>query len=310
MSDQPISPELALIDPTVGNHSSRKASSMMEPFGTGNPSTPGTNGSPVAAAVQEPPSVEALLFAAGAISADQLGELVRDAVLTQRPVAAIALERGFATRDSLEGLIAASGVPVSVALGEVGTAPSLEFVSLDPEVARPAAAAVQPTVPAVPQAAAAPQTLETANAGPSAVAQVFAPEVPVAPQGEHVAAETVVAPGPGVVSAESVEERIRAIALAMEKTPLPAPLPAEVLLPQLNATLPTPDVTAAFSVFIRLESGDHVEVDTAESFERASELARAIVETVSASGEWPFVSGRFIRPEAVVSVDIERALRA
>ena len=231
---------------------------MIEPFHSDNAAAHGANGTPTPAATHEPPSIEGLLFAAGAISADQLGEVVRDAVLTQRPVASVALERGFVTRDRLAELLPAVGAHASLAeaLGEVETV---------------AVEAPSPAIAAVHQAVAA------------AAAPVQAPVVESAP-------------------AVSVEERIRAVALAAEH-PLPAPLPAIAEDAQPAAGPP-----AAFAVSIRLESGERVAVDTAESFERAAELAHGLVETVSTSGEWPFVSGRFIRPAAIVSIDVERAL--
>lgn len=263
---------------------------MIESFDSESAAAVAANGRPAALAGQDPPSIEGLLFAAGAISADQLGEAVRDAVLTQRPVVEVALERGFVTRDRLAELLPAGGVaaPPVEAPGNVDAASATGTPALEPELARTVAPMVQPIAPVLPQAA------------PVVTVAVQPPT----PQPAPVASAPLEAPVLASVLAASVEERVRAVAHAAEH-PLPAPLPAPV-----PSTQPAPAVPAAFAVSIRLESGEQIAVDTAETLERATELARAMVETVSGSGEWPFVSGRFVRPAAVVSIDIERALGA
>jgi hypothetical protein len=304
---EPISPELALIDPQLANHFPRKAGTMIAPFDSESAPVPGANGSPSAAA--DPPSVEGLLFAAGAISADQLGEVVRDAVLSDRPVAAVAVERGFVTRDALAELLRTSGAHVSVAeaLGE-------------PEVVPPAIEATPMTV-SIPveegAAGAFVPVVHPLDAAPQAVAtipaQVPLPAMSAVQQAVAAAANGVAPAGPAAFAAVAVEPLLEivpeptvqepALAVAPPAGPLfEVPLPAEAEAQQ------APAVSAAFVVSVRLESGERVAVVTAESLEHATELGRGLVETLSASGEWPFVAGRFIRPAAIVSIDIERAL--
>jgi hypothetical protein len=287
MSAEPISPELALIDPTLAKHPRGEARSMIDSFESEHAAASAPTAAP---AGPDAPSVEALLFAAGAITADQLGELVRDAVLTQRPVAALAVERGFATKSTVDALLAGTGAPTSpteaVAVAE-DPAPA-EPAVLDLRIAPSIVAAVEPIVAEVTHEAA--PVVEPAEAVPVAVAE---PEPAPA------------APAPQVALAPSVEETVRAVALAAQPT-LPAPLPAD-----LEEAAPAPAASVApagFAVFVRLQSGEQVKVGTADTFEQAAERARAVAETVSGAGEWPFASGRLIRPETIVSIDIERAL--
>ena len=66
--------------------------------------------------------------------------------------------------------------------------------------------------------------------------------------------------------------------------------------------------TSTFTILVRLQSGERLAADTAATFENAAEVARALAGELARAGEWPFVSGRFIRPTAIVSIDIERTL--
>lgn len=60
-------------------------------------------------------------------------------------------------------------------------------------------------------------------------------------------------------------------------------------------------------VVIRLRDGETIQVAAAPTLERALELARATVRTLDVpEGEWPFIRDRFIRPDAIVSVDVLR----
>lgn len=66
--------------------------------------------------------------------------------------------------------------------------------------------------------------------------------------------------------------------------------------------------TATFGVLVRLQTGEQLAVQSASSFEDAVEQAQSLAGRFSRAGEWPFIAGRCIRPEAVVSIDIERSL--
>ncbi len=63
-------------------------------------------------------------------------------------------------------------------------------------------------------------------------------------------------------------------------------------------------------VILRLHGDDPVVVGSAEGRDGAVRIAREMVqhiEQASTKGEWPQVDERFIRPGAIVSIDVQRA---
>ena len=102
-------------------------------------------------------------------------------------------------------------------------------------------------------------------------------------------------------------------------TPLPVqPVPVTEVAPPVvelrpsiepsAPAVPLPPVTAQTTtvrVLARLSNGERIEVgvhdDEAGAKAEATALMRFLRET---GGDWPFLSGRFVRPDAIVSVDI------
>jgi hypothetical protein len=80
-----------------------------------------------------------------------------------------------------------------------------------------------------------------------------------------------------------------------EPEPVVAPEPAPVLVP-----------TRRFNVAIRLVDGEFVDVTTVDDEDAAHGCAREVVADLSRprDGDWPFYGGRFLRPDAIVSVDV------
>lgn len=63
-------------------------------------------------------------------------------------------------------------------------------------------------------------------------------------------------------------------------------------------------------VILRLHGDEPIVVGSAEGRESAVRVAREMVqhiEQAATKGEWPQVDDRFIRPGAIVSVDVQRA---
>jgi len=63
-------------------------------------------------------------------------------------------------------------------------------------------------------------------------------------------------------------------------------------------------------VVLRVQGDENIVVGNAEGRENAVRIAREFVqhiELASTRGEWPQVDERFIRPGAIVSVDVQRA---
>ena len=261
---------------------------------------PGNGSAAVASAETSPlPSIEALLFNAGAISADQLGELVRDAVLTQRPVTAIVLERGLATQEMLAALQA------SVGIGILPPAPSSDAIASSPvEVSQEAAFSL-----AIPPPRVEPEPVA------AVVSQLDTPMEPTAVSDPRaVAAELV--PGPGPVMTfyqpeplKSLDECVQAAVARAAQPPPQGPAPVAADAPMVASTEGDPAATTStFTILVRLQSGERLAADTAATFENAAEVARALAGELARAGEWPLIAGRCIRPDAIVSVDIERPL--
>jgi hypothetical protein len=62
-------------------------------------------------------------------------------------------------------------------------------------------------------------------------------------------------------------------------------------------------------VILRVHGDDDILVGSAEGRENAVQIARDMVrhiEQASAQGEWPQIEERFIRPGAIVSIDVQR----
>ena len=74
----------------------------------------------------------------------------------------------------------------------------------------------------------------------------------------------------------------------------------------------TMPVATAFDerhVILRLVGGDQIDVGSVRGREAALELARATAAAVDAAAEigmWPEFGERFVRPSAIVSVDVRR----
>ena len=217
MADESISPELALVDPNVA----REPGHVIDPLEP--PRAPDPDGNGAAPPRDELP-LETLLYNTGLITAEQLGELVRDSVLLERPVAEVALERGMVEPETLRALLAPQPPPAPTAFIE-----RVDVTSLPPDVVEQLHEATGET------------------------------------WGHHV---------------EPFELK----------------------------AVPATESAAAYTVMLRFENGERLAVDSAATYDGATELARALAARFADAAEWPFAGGRFIRPETVVSVDLERAL--
>jgi hypothetical protein len=109
-----------------------------------------------------------------------------------------------------------------------------------------------------------------------------------------------------------------------ESEPLVAPLATEPVapqtVPQSNGQVPehfeddspppapaSAPAGAGFRVSIRLTSGERMTVAECEDLGEAKGYAKALTKQLGAtdSEDWPFVNGRFLKPDTIVSVDVE-----
>ncbi len=80
-----------------------------------------------------------------------------------------------------------------------------------------------------------------------------------------------------------------------------APAPTPIALPVSIETR---------RIVMRVQGGEEIELGRAEGREPAVQLAREAIRDVEEAvdrGEWPAVGDRFVRPGAIVSIDIQRS---
>jgi hypothetical protein len=179
---------------------------------------------------------------------------------------------------------------------EVVPVPQPEIVHApQPEPVAPAPGPVAVPAPE-PVAAPAPEPVAPPPPEPAA-----APAVEPVPGG-HVTVEPVVAEiHPQPVVAPVATTPAEPAPPAPESLPAPAPEPA----PEPR-TQPVPVAGVGHRLSVRLTNGERVEMGAFDDIEAAKTAARALMAQVAAAdgGDWPFVSGRFLKPETIVSVDI------
>jgi hypothetical protein len=96
---------------------------------------------------------------------------------------------------------------------------------------------------------------------------------------------------------------------AAEPEPVAAPEPVVAPEPAAAPAAPTPATSQRVKVFVRLTSGERVDAGTFDGAERAKERGAEIARTLAGDApEWPFVAGRFLRPDTIVSLDVEPEL--
>ena len=116
---------------------------------------------------------------------------------------------------------------------------------------------------------------------------------------------------PAAPTPEPVEPTPAAAVLPLpEPTPEPLVEPAAEPEPVVRITLEPPTSSAPATrtkanVFVRLTSGERISAGAFESQEAAERRARELMIAVDAHGDWPCVDGRFIKPDAVVSIDVD-----
>jgi hypothetical protein len=196
------------------------------------------------------------------------------------------------------------------------------------QAVEPVAPVVEPVAPVVePVAAAAP----VAPVAPAAPVAPVAPEpvVPVAPAPapavEPLATQPVqngegvwlgqqpdlmepVAPTHPTVEMSTPEPVLAQTQPASFVPPVEAPaMPVTadpVAQPVTEPAPPQPESELTWAVVLRLANGERLELGSFPGEAAAAEQARAVVAQVSSEDGWPFVGGRFIRPDAIVSVDL------
>jgi hypothetical protein len=102
------------------------------------------------------------------------------------------------------------------------------------------------------------------------------------------------------------ETLIEALAPVVEPTPAPEPEPEPVLIAAADPKPEPAPVSAplVFQVLAHLKNGERVEISRAADMEEAKTAATAAMHALREGGDWPLFSGRYVRPESVISIDV------
>jgi hypothetical protein len=304
-----VSPELALVDPELAlrlresdMHGAVVREDHVHDANNGNGSAPTVP----QARPEEARSLEALLFHGGLITADQLGDLIREQTATGTPVEELVRSRGYVQPEVLDRLLgrtqqAAEAPTAAEAAPEAGgfIAP-IELV--------PAAEAPAPAVAAVPEPTPIPAP------EPVAVAAVEAPapaaEVVVELPTAFAAPEPELAPM-AEVTPMPVVEAAPAPVVELSVAPAPAPMPEpEPAPPQVEPEPPAaehdpepaPEIQTvpelAFDVLVRLADGYELLASSHASLADGEQAARAL----AAGGDWLDVGDGIVQRHAVAAI--------
>jgi hypothetical protein len=85
-----------------------------------------------------------------------------------------------------------------------------------------------------------------------------------------------------------------------------APAPVETVRAEAEQA---PEPGGSVTVSIRLTSGERLVVAECSDLGEAKGYAKALTKqlAVSEQDDWPFVNGRFLKPDTIVSVDVEES---
>ena len=287
----PVSPELALVDPELAlrlRESDVQDAVVREEHvydvNNGNGSTPTVPQAPP----QETRSLEALLFHGGLITADQLGDLIREQTATGTPVEELVRSRGYVQPEVLERLLGRTQAAASTP--EAGFSAPIELV--------PTAEASAPTPVAVPEPApiSVPEPVALAPVEapePEAEVVVELPTAFQAPAHEPMPAMPEAAPAP---IAEAPPAPVVELAVAPAFAPEPEPPAAEHESAPEPEAQHTPEL--AFDVIVRLTDGYELLASSHVSLADGEQAARSL----AAGGDWLDVGDGIVQRPAVAAI--------
>src|SRR2546421_397537 len=243
-------------------------------------------GAPVMA--REPSrSIEAEMVRMGLMTPDEVAATMREESETGRPFTELAVERGHVSAEHMAKIAKPVLPPVQRAPGETQPAAREQRIPIFADsVLPPRPAATAPVEPLLPppvvEAPAPPPVLEAAP--------VLEPEL-VEP--EPVVSEPEPAP---------VEPEPAPIAVAPEPVVV-APQPPVAVEQPVTSPVPTARVTA--HVFVRLSNGERIAAGAFDNEHSAEQCAQDLMSAIDTPGSWPRVDGRYVRPDAILSIDLE-----
>jgi len=153
--------------------------------------------------------------------------------------------------------------------------------------------------------------VESGRIGAEEIARLTASETPAAP----APPDLQLAPPP-VATLNVVQPLVQPAPLAEPKVEPEAPAPpapaqepiAKITLdpePALEPPRPSAAASSKATVFIRLTSGERISAGQFDTVDAAERRARELMLAVDTPGNWPRVDGRYIKPDTVVSIDVD-----
>ena len=87
--------------------------------------------------------------------------------------------------------------------------------------------------------------------------------------------------------------------------PVAAPAPTPVVQAHTAAAPAATPVATPTQLLVRLTNGERIDVGTFPTHDTAKVKARQMTRELEESRVWPFLDGRYIRPDSIVSIDLE-----
>jgi hypothetical protein len=263
------------------------------------------HGTEAEAAVEQPPAAEQAASPEPAVAPEPVA------------VEPVALEPV-----AVEPLLVEPVVPAAPEAPQSEPVASEPVLPVAPEAPQPEPVAVEPLVPVVERVEPAPAPVEAEAEPAQPESHGYMTVAPAAPPSEP-APEPVLEQTPVAepVARQAPEPEPEPQAAPVELQPVPAapmlaPVVAEVVeeptfnrveeeqAPAQPAAQELPSALS-YDVSLRLSDGERVPIGSFGEPEKAREYARDVVKHLADESEgWPFFSGRFMRPDTIVSVDI------
>jgi hypothetical protein len=244
--------------------------------------------------------LQALLVRGAYVTVDQLSRAVSESIVSGRSVEEIVVHHGWVSEADVNALQQAKANATGAAVAAVQPVTADEaLATVQPVVTDEAVAPLQPVAtdeavaavqPVVPTPVPAPAPAEPAP-------PVAAPEPPppaAAPLQPPLQPPLVVAPTPPVA--------------AVQPPPI-APAPPPVAhIGSAGEAGETEAADETTGIFLHLTSGERLWVDRFASTQQAEQRAQELIDQLirPEPGIWPRFGGRYIRPEAVVSIELSR----
>jgi hypothetical protein len=143
-----------------------------------------------------------------------------------------------------------------------------------------------------------PEPVHTVTAPEPVQPVIAAAPQPVQPVAAPEALQPIAAPQPVVEPVVAPPAPVQQVAEPEALQPV-APEPVQQVAP------PAPTAGLSVEVMLRLTNGERIPMASFEDKDAAKLFALELSRQLATTADWPFHGGRFIRPEAVVSIDLD-----